>query len=49
MNTLGSNGGMSSRRLIFGRGKALLWLGRGFVVTFDLRFGGAIFLVSMRS
>ena len=46
---LGSNGGMSSRRLIFGGGKARLWLGNGLVVTLGLGFGGAIFLVSMRS
>ena len=46
---LGSNGGMSSRRLIFGGGKARLWLGSGFVVTLGLGFGGAIFLASMRS
>ena len=49
MNMLGSNGNMSSRRLIFGRGKARLWLGNGLVVTLGLGFGGAIFLVSMRS
>ena len=49
MNMLGSNGGMSSRRLMVGGGKALLWLGRGFVVRLGLGFGGEIFLASMRS
>ena len=49
MNKLRSNGDMSSSKFIFGRGKARLWLGKGFVVTFDLGFGGAIFLAPMRS